>query len=241
MKDEGGRMKRSLAMLILIMALAGCTPGLGPTPTRPDEGGVSLTPVPENAFVRGAGSATVASPVQGLYGAAGDTWWVDAYRLGETELAWMRVYLDRPLSVEPLAYVSVRGTPTLIGDGLNGLAVSDWERLRLARATIEQACAAAIRENAAAIQSVNLGPLAHPGYAESTSAWRPDAAALSSPQPALMAVNADRQQAICRWQGPTLPAVKPLVTRWLVLYPVYDLQAGRVTRIVVTIEGQLEE
>ncbi len=229
-------MRSGLAVMILVtvVTMAGCAPGLRST-------AVTLTLVPENAFHR-PGPAALTSPVRGLYGPAGDSYpQVDVYQLGERDLAWTPVYLDRPLAVEPLAYVSVRGAPGLVADGLTRLAVSDWERLPLDRATIEQAGAAAIRENAAAIQRVNLGPLAHPGYAESTAAWRPEAAALSSPQPTLVAVDADRQQVVCRWQGPTLPAVKPLVTRWLVLYPVYDVPAGRVVRIVVTIEGQVEE
>jgi len=234
MRHDAGYRSGALAVLLLMVSLAGCAPGLRPTT-------VSLTLVPENAFQR-PGPAVLTSPVRGLYGAAGDSYpQVDVYQLGEKDLAWTPVYLDRPLSVEPLAYVSVQGTPGLVADGLSRLTVSAWERLPLDRRAIEQACAAAIRENAAAIQGVNLGPLAHPGYTESTAAWRPDAATLSSPQPNLVAVDAGRQQAVCRWQGPTLPAVKPLVTRWLVLYPVYDLPAGRVARIIVTIEGQVEE
>jgi hypothetical protein len=228
--------------LLLTMTLAGCTPGLAP-PVIPSGDSVTLTPVPENAFVRGADSISVSDPIRGLYGAAGEVWWVDVYRLGETKLAWVRVYLDRSLPVEPPAYVSVRGAQTSADDVPVRWTVTGWEQLPLpaGRGTVEQACAAAIRDNAAAIQRIDLGPLAHPGYQESTAAWHPDATALSNPQPALMAVDAASQRAVCRWQGPTLPHVKPLVTRWLVLYPVYDLRAGRVTRIVVTIEGQVEE
>jgi hypothetical protein len=222
-------------MLLLTMTLAGCTPGLAPP--------VTLTPVPENAFVRGSDSISVSDPVRGLYGAAGDYQWVDFYRLGEAELTWMRVYLDRALPVESLAYVSVRGTQAPAGDVPVRWTVTGWEQLPLptGRAAVEQACAAAIRDQATAIRNVNLGPLAHPGYEKSTAVWHPDAAALSGAQPTLMAVDAASQRAVCRRQGPTLPHVKPLVTRWLVLYPVYDLRAGRVTRIVVTIEGQVEE
>lgn len=228
-------------MLLLTMTLAGCTPGLAP-PVIPSGDSVTLTPVPENAFVRGA-AKSLPDTVRGLYNEASGAHWVDVYRLGETELSWVRYYLDQALPVEPLAYVSVQHRAGFLPEKPINIAVVVWEQLPLpaGRGTVEQACAAAIRERAAAIRNVNLGPLSHPGYAESTAAWHPDAAALSGAQPTLMAVDATDPQAICRWQGPTLPHVKPLVTRWLVLYPVYDLRAGRVTRIVVTIEGQVEE
>ncbi|MBU0494549.1 MAG: hypothetical protein KKA73_02700 [Chloroflexi bacterium] len=224
-------MKNGLALALLTLTLAGCAPGLASTP-------IAITPVPENAFVR-SGPVDLGDPVRGLYGAAGDYRWVDVYRLGDTELTWQRAYLDRTLPVTPPAYVSVRVQRLLGDDGPIRWAVLDWEQLPLP--AVEAACASAIRDNSAAIESVDLGPLSHPGYAKSTAAWRPATADLADPRPVLMAVDAESQAAICRWQGPTLPSVKPLVTRWLVLYPVYDLQAGRVTRIMVTIEGQVEE
>jgi hypothetical protein len=49
--------------------------------------------------------------------------------------------------------------------------------------------------------------------------------------------------ALYRWEGPTIPAHpdRPLVTRWVYVYALYDPADARVVRLLATIRGQVEE
>ncbi|MER3545515.1 MAG: hypothetical protein C4311_13190 [Chloroflexota bacterium] len=146
-----------------------------------------------------------------------------------------RYPLERELGAQ-LMVVSVTGT------WRNGrVAIADWQVLPLAWAEAISACRQALAAQAARLGQVAWGPLALPPYRESSARFRLDAAALSAF--AFEPAGFDPQQAqfILRGKGPLMPEQHPLVTRWALLYCIGNASDLRITHLVATIEGVVEE
>ncbi len=172
--------------------------------------------------------------LRGLYDPAARALRVVRLQEDRAQIVWYT--LDRPPTAQ-MAYGEARVT---IQDGASP-ALERWRGLPADLASIKRACAWSIQMSEPALQGIAWEALALENYRESTARFRfpPGAAAASDVM--LLGIDPDTDEALCRWHGPTLPAQMPLVTRWVVVYPIYSLKAARVVRLVVTIEGQVLE
>lgn len=146
-----------------------------------------------------------------------------------------RYPLDRELGTQPMV-VSVKGT------WQNGrVAIVDWQALPFAWAEAISACRQALKAQVVRLGQVDWGPLALPPYRESSARFRLDADALSLFAFDPAGFDSQQAQFILRGKGPLLPEQHPLVKRWALLYCIGNAGDLRITHIVATIEGFVEE
>jgi hypothetical protein len=133
------------------------------------------------------------------------------------------------------------GTAQVTAGGYAALTLDAWEPAPIDLNVIEATCEQAVMVSGFSLRNVPWGALALPQYRDTTASFRFAPMAALLPDVQVLGIDWDAQEALCVWRGPTLPEQHPLVQRWVMLYPVYDLATGRVERLVITIEGELQE
>jgi hypothetical protein len=133
------------------------------------------------------------------------------------------------------------GTARVTAGGYASLTLDVWQPVPIDLDVIEATCERAVMLSGFSLRHVPWETLALPQYRDTTAAFRFAPAAALLPEVQVLGIDWDAQEALCMWQGPALPEQHPLVQRWVMLYPVYDLATGRVERLVITIEGELQE
>jgi hypothetical protein len=117
-----------------------------------------------------------------------------------------------------------------------------WSDLPQARKAVEDT----IRAEADRLAAVDYPSLSLPNFITQTRAMKIEPSHFASGELYVDAYaegkNGNRW-ALYVWRGPELPKdpAKPLVTRWIQVYALYDLQQERVTRLLATIAGQVLE
>lgn len=252
-----GRFAPLVLMLLCPLMLGACAgePGVlpagsgsSPVPpaleTRPEQ----ETPVPCGALW------DEGTPVRlrGLYRTSGDQPFLDVLRLsapGQTP-CWARFFLlGQDLGLGKVAwgaprYVEVSGR--LASDrwssaGLWDLAVSGWAVLPLDVTEAERTCRQAVAAQTKALQALDWAGLAAPSYVTGTAGFVPAAGALAQATFQPLGVDDREPLLLLEARGPDLPAVRPLVTRWVAVECVYNLEQGRVLQLVATIRGEVQE
>lgn len=220
-------MRTSVACLMLAcVVLTGC--GLVALPR--------LVTVPELNFTI---SNTWPQPgehltLRGLYDPIVNTLRVVELEEDRAQIVWYM--LDRSPTTQ-MAY----GEVWAIARGGTLLTLERWRALLADTASIEQACAWAIRMSEPALYNIRWESLAFESYRESTARFRFPPGSTAAPDVILLGIDSAADEALCMWRGPALPAQMPLVERWVVVYPIYSLSKARVVRLVVTIEGRVLE
>jgi len=99
-----------------------------------------------------------------------------------------------------------------------------------------------------AVTSLDLGKVSHPTYAEATTTmcrsggWTQEVAAvLRDSQPRMLGASPDGRYVAFTVRGPRLPPLKSIVFRYMRVTVVYDLVQRTPARVVVDVEGWVEE
>lgn len=239
--------------LLLLLAACGQVPVETVRPALPPAAAVVLRTAPETAASEPCGSLWVEGQeitLRGLYRTTGKRGYLDVARPTPDGLrCWARFFLDRDIGLGPVdwaqpVYVEAVGRVASghwDSPGLWDLQVARWTVLPLDMAAAHSSCRAAVAAQTAALQEVDWAALSSPAFVTGTAGFRPDAAALSNV--AVQPAGADDRGPLLLLtaRGPELPAVRPLVTRWVELECVYDLDRAQAVTLTATIRGEVQE
>ena len=144
-------------------------------------------------------------------------------------------------------------TPSL-DDGVAGGQVAGVSRLRLrlhrtlrARPVAAGACGRHGRGTLAGrLASVDYSALSLPAFTTVTSSLNLTLQDFTGDQLRLDStgeVSGEKRWAIYSWRGPDVPPLpdRPLVSRWVQVYALYDLKANKVVRLIATVRGEAHE
>jgi hypothetical protein len=188
--------------------------------------------------------------LRGLYRMAGTDGYLDVNRVSAgAPPCWARIFLDQDLGLAPVAwedpaYIEVTGllsSSRWDSAGLWDIQVFRWSVLPLDLAAARAACRQVVVAHTTVLQELDWSSLALPGYVTGTAGFRPAAVDLAGV--AVRVEGADDRSAriVLTARGPDLPAVHPLVTRWVSIECVYDVSQSQVVHIVATIRGEVQE
>ncbi len=188
--------------------------------------------------------------LRGLYRTSGSQSYLDVSRIVTgTAPCWARFFLDRDLGLGTVAwdapaYIEVSGwvsSERWSSAGLWDLRVTGWVELGWGDAAAWSACGQAVSAHATALQGLDWSGLATPAYVTGTAGYRPALEDLDDLPWLPIGADDGRPLLLLEAHGPDLPPVRPLVSRWISLECVYDLEAGRVLELVATIRGEVQE
>lgn len=117
-----------------------------------------------------------------------------------------------------------------------------WSDSQAARAAVQEAIAGI----ASQLASIDYSSLALPDFVTTTRSLTLSEATFNGDNLIVEAYAEDAQGnrwAVYGWKGPEIPplAGRPLVHRWVYVYALYDIAAGKVTRMLPTISGEVHE
>ena len=242
--------------LALLTLLAAC--GEVPLDTVPVAAPPSPLPLPLNTRAEGLAGGPCGAlwsedePVtlRGLYRTVGAAGYLDVSHVDpDGPPCWARFFLDQDLGLGPSdwedpAYVEVVGLLSSSGWGSAGLwdvQVLRWTTLPLDPAVARSACRQAVAGQTAPLQRVDWASLALPGFVTGTAGFRPTTADLAAVTVTLNGADDRAGLLVLTARGPDLPAVRALVTRWVALECLYDMNLGQVVQITATIQGEVQE
>lgn len=259
-KARGRRKRAGLLFSLLVCGLAfvaacGEVPTIGTAPvvSLPPAPSLSLSTHPEGTTSTPCGPLWPEGEqvtLRGLYRTAGDDGYLDVTRAAaDAPPCWARFFLVPnpglgPIAWEDPVYVEVVGLVSSSrwdSPGLWDVQVLRWAELPLDLAAARAACRQAVAAQTTTLQSLDWSGLALPGYVTGTAGFRPSAAELADVAVQLDGTDDRAALILLTARGPNLPAVRPLVTRWVSLECVYDAAQGRVVQIAATIRGEVQE
>ncbi len=242
------------ALLLLLAAACGQVPPVATVPVVfSPAAAVVLRTAPETAASSPCGPLWPEGPeitLRGLYRTTSKQAYLDVARpAADGTRCWARFFLDRDIGLGAVAwaeprYVEVAGRVSSghwDSPGLWDLQVARWTLLPLDTAAVRSACRGAVVAQAPALQSADWAALASPAFVTGTAGFRPEAAALSAVTVQLAGADDRGPLLLLTARGPELPAVRPLVTRWVELECVYDLDRAQVVALTATIRGEVLE
>jgi len=188
--------------------------------------------------------------LRGLYRTSGEQAYIDVVRVQSgAPPCWARFFLDRDIGLGAVSwdapyYLEVTGRPSSArwsSPGLWDLQVARWSELPFDTGTAREACRQAVAAQSAALQQLDWAALASPAYVTGTAGFRPAGADLAQAEVDIIGADDREPLLVMEAVGPDLPQVRPLVRRWVSVECVYDLEQARVTALVATIAGEVQE
>lgn len=189
--------------------------------------------------------------VRGLYRRSGGRAYLDVAHIFPDGAVpcWARFFLKEDLGLGAVdwdapRYVEVTGrlsASSWSSAGLWDIEAERWTLLPLDVSAARRACQGAVAAQTAALQALDWAALAMPTYVSGTSGFVPSAEALARPAVRFLGIDEQRPLLLMEARGPDLPPVRPLVTRWVAVECLYDLERGQVVELVATIRGEVQE
>ncbi len=189
-------------------------------------------------------------PLRGLCRTSGGQPYLDVVVLTDTSFCWARFFLQgKEMGIGEVSwneprYVEVTGRILPDPGGVHGrwtLGVERWAVLPLNLAAVRESCRQAVAKQAAELVALDWAALALPAYVTGTAGFRPQEESLHHLEMVPVGVDVREPLLLLEARGPTLPPVRPLVERWVVLECFYDLEQERVVSLVATIQGEVQE